>query len=140
MPRPPRDLRRKLRDGVGSSSSITVQGSSLNHTGRLTDSRSPAMRLDSRVIEIAADPDPTRRIERLLQAARELLQADAVSLLTGARCEPGPPRAGTGSRLGVPIQDGDGVTHLLLAEAARPAAFTEEHEQALAIIAALVGG
>jgi GAF domain-containing protein len=136
------------------------------------------VRLDPLVVQIAAEPDPARRIERLLDAACDLVQADGVALsladgasgdvrvvgsrgaalardgagaaLTAAvvraaspvrRAQPGAEAPGTKRAwLGVPIFNVAQVVGVLLAHRTRAAAFSDDDECLLALLAALVGG
>jgi PAS domain S-box-containing protein len=106
------------------------------------------VRLDPRVVQIATEPDPSRRIERLLDAAHELLHADgvALSLVDGesgdvrvARSRGALHAPGAGqSWVCAPVRDTDGVIGTLSAHRGVDG-FSDDDESFLALLATLVG-
>src|SRR5215204_1426565 len=98
-----------------------------------------AVRLDS-IVEIAAEADPAHRIERLLDAARQHLRTDDVTLALGERAVSEASSAGAGPRLAVPISGADGAPGELVARAAHADAFGPDDAQVLAVLGALVSG
>jgi PAS domain S-box-containing protein len=95
-------------------------------------------------VQIVAESDPSHRIGRLLDAARDLLHADSVTFSRSARePEDGKARASTSrpARLSVPLHHADGeVVALSAARDARPEPFSEADRATLTLLAALIGG
>jgi PAS domain S-box-containing protein len=98
------------------------------------------VRLDPHVVDIAAEPDPSRRIERLLEAARSLLRADDVSLTLGESADVSDAATRSGAQISAPLQGAEGVVGVLWARTLRPDGFTSDDEQALAAFGTLVAG